>query len=133
LYTLATVTVKSELMDTSTENMIKTAILYMTDSPVSIDGFYNILPEGTKVKSIKIDGDSIYIDFSKEILFPKYPSAESESLALCAIAGVPGMYGIQNTYVSVEGKTSGPIDGKYVEDFWGHVGLYDEPLHPCRK
>ena len=25
----------------------------------------------------------------------------------------------------MEGKDSGQIDGLYIEDFWGHVGIYD--------
>jgi len=73
------------------------------------------------------------VDFSREILFPEYPSATSESLALCAIAGIPSQMGFDSVFVTVEGKSSGPIDGRYVEDFWGHIGLYDQPLHPCGK
>lgn len=129
---LATITLTSSLSDTSTDALIKTALDYMARPPVHIDGFYPVLPENTKVRSITIKEDGIHIDFSKDILFPKYPSATSESLALCAIAGIPSFYGIDNTYITVEGKSKGPVDGKYVEDFWGHVGLYDQPLHPCK-
>ncbi|GAG78354.1 unnamed protein product, partial [marine sediment metagenome] len=25
-----------------------------------------------------------------------------------------------------EGKDSGQVDGLYIEDFWGHVGIYEE-------
>jgi len=129
---LATVTLTASLPDTSTEALIKVALEYLANPPVKIDGMYPVLPSGTKVKKVEIKDGVVYIDFSKEILFPKYPSATSESLALCAIAGIPAQFGIDSTYITVEGKSSGPIDGKYVEDFWGHVGLSDQPLHPCK-
>jgi len=129
---LATVTLTASLPDTSTEALVKVALQYLANPPVKIDGMYPVLPSGTKVKKIEIKDDAVYIDFSKDILFPKYPSATSEQLALCAIAGIPAQFGIDSTYITIEGKSSGPIDGKYVEDFWGHIGLSDQPLHPCR-
>ncbi len=129
---LATVSLTSTVENTATQELIKVAIGYLAHPPVEITGMYPVLPIGTKVKNVVIKDGVAYIDFSKEILYPRYPSATSESLALCAIANIPALYGINSTFITVEGKASGPIDGKRVEDFWGHVGIYDQPLHPCR-
>ena len=135
--TLATVTISTYLTDTSTENILKVAFQYLASPPVKIDGMFPILPTGTKVKSVSIKDGIVHVDFSREILFPEYPSATSESLALCAIAGIPSQLGMDSVFITVEGKPSGPIAGpmvsKRVEDFWGHIGLYDQPLHPCSK
>lgn len=131
--TLATVTISTYLTDTSTENILKVAFKYLATPPVKIDGMFPVLPTNTKVKSVSIKDGVAYVDFSREILFPKYPSATSESLALCAIATIPSQIGIDSVFITVEGKSLGPVDGRYVEDFWGHIGLYDQPLHPCGK
>ncbi len=32
---------------------------------------------------------------------------------------------IKKVKITVEGKDSGQIDGLYIEDFWGHVGIYE--------
>jgi len=31
------------------------------------EGYYSLIPEGTKLNSVKLDGDTVYADFSKEL------------------------------------------------------------------
>jgi hypothetical protein len=86
------------------------------------------LPRSTKVLSVKVDGTTASVDFSREII--TRASAEAavsgtgEALALESIrrtmAGFPTLTRVK---LLVEGRSRGELDGRLIEDFWGHVGL----------
>jgi hypothetical protein len=33
---------------------------------------------------------------------------------------------IERVRITIEGKQNGEVDGLFVEDFWGHVGIYED-------
>ncbi|GAG84391.1 unnamed protein product, partial [marine sediment metagenome] len=70
------------------------------------------------------------VDFSKEIItnFQEIPhSSTTEVLAIFSIVNTLTEFEeINKVKITIEGKDSGQVDGLYIEDFWGHVGIYEE-------
>lgn len=88
------------------------------------------LPSNVKVNSVKISDSTATVDFSKEIItnFEEIPhSSTTEVLAIFSIVNTLTEFEeIKKVKITIEGKDSGQVDGLYVEDFWGHVGIYEE-------
>lgn len=88
------------------------------------------LPSNVKVNSVKISDNTATVDFSKEIItnFEEIPhSSTTEVLAIFSIVNTLTEFEeIKKVKITIEGKDSGQVDGLYVEDFWGHVGIYEE-------
>ncbi|RJQ31124.1 MAG: hypothetical protein C4562_06905 [Actinobacteria bacterium] len=88
-----------------------------------------IFPKNTTVLSIVIVNDLAKVDFSQDILNKPETSASHEEAAIYAIVNTLTQFqGISKVTMLVEGKQKGKVDGKNIEDFWGHVGLYDQPF-----
>jgi len=91
---------------------------------------YPVVPSNVKVNSVKISDSTATVDFSKEIItnFEEIPhSSTTEVLAIFSIVNtLTGFEEIDKVKITIEGKDSGQIDGLYLEDFWGHVGIYEE-------
>lgn len=89
-----------------------------------------VIPSDVRVNSVKISDSTATVDFSKEIItnFEEIPhSSTTEILAISAIVDTLTEFEeIEKVKITIEGKDSGEIDGQYIEDFWGHVGIYDE-------
>ncbi len=66
------------------------------------DNFYPLIPKDTKLNSIKVDKDSVYLDFSKEIL--SINSYLEESMLESIVYSLTEINGINNIYISVDGK-----------------------------
>ncbi|GAG61127.1 unnamed protein product, partial [marine sediment metagenome] len=83
-----------------------------------------------KVNSVKISESTATVDFSKEIItnFQEIPhSSTTEVLAIFSIVNTLTEFEeIKKVKITIEGKDSGQVDGLYIEDFWGHVGIYEE-------
>jgi len=115
--------------------LIKTAVESLIAGPTETEkssGLSGTLPKSTTVRSVKVDGTIATIDFSKEIITKASAEAAvsgtGESLALESVrktvAGVVGGSSkIEKVKIMIEGKSKGQVDGRLVEDFWGHVGL----------
>lgn len=87
------------------------------------------LPKNTKMISMSINKDIATINFSKEILNAPNAGAEAESLTLYSITNTLTQTGvIKKVIIQVEGRVEGEIGQYIIEDFWGHVGLYDQPF-----
>jgi spore germination protein GerM len=88
------------------------------------------IPSNVKVNSVKISDSTATVDFSKEIItnFEEIPhSSTTEVLAIFSIVNTLTEFEeIKNVKITIEGKDSGQVDGLYIEDFWGHVGIYEE-------
>lgn len=88
------------------------------------------IPSNVKVNSVKISDSTATVDFSKEIItnFEEIPhSSTTEVLAIFSIVNTLTEFEeIKKVKITIEGKDSGQVDGLYVEDFWGHVGIYEE-------
>lgn len=95
--------------------------------PAPGSGLRWVLPPTTKVLGTRLEGGVLIVDFSKEIILDAPTlgtGAEGEALALASLANtMTELPGVERVRVLVEGKDSGPVDGRAVEDFWGHVGL----------
>jgi len=93
-------------------------------------GLYPTLPSDVKVNSVSISGGTATVDLSKEILtnFEEIPhSSTTEALAIFSIVNtLTDFEQIEIVKITVEGKDSGEIDGLHIEDFWGHIGIYEE-------
>ncbi len=88
-----------------------------------------VLPKTTKVLGVEKNGDILTVNFSKEIIFDANSvgvSSSTEALALASIANTLTEFSeIKGVKILIEGRDSGEIDGRMIEDFWGHIGIRD--------
>lgn len=93
-------------------------------------GLFPTIPSDVKVNSVMLSGGTAIVDLSKEVLtnFEEIPhSSLSEELAIYSIVNtLTGFEGIDKVRIIVEGLGSGELEGLYIEDFWGHIGIYTE-------
>ncbi len=86
-----------------------------------------VLPDTVKVLDIEVADGTATVNVSKEILTDANQvgvSAEGEGLALSAIANTLTEFAeVSRVKLLVEGMQSGMVEGRFVEDFWGHTGL----------
>jgi germination protein M len=109
-------------------NFYKSVIEELIKGPSSKE-LYPTIPSNTKVNSVTIKEGLATVDFSKEIItnVEQIPhSSVTENLAIYSIVNtLTNFEEIKKVKITVEGKDSGQIDGLYIEDFWGHIGIYD--------
>jgi germination protein M len=114
---------------TADENIYKTCIEELIKGPES-SGLYPTIPSNVRVNLVKVSDGTATVDFSKEIItnFEEIPhSSTTEVLAIYSIVNTLTEFEeINKVQITVEGKDTGEIDGLYVEDFWGHVGIYED-------
>lgn len=67
-----------------------------------LDGFYTIIPKGTVLKDVKVDKDSVYLDFSKDLL--NINAYFEEEMIEGIVFTLTEINGINNIYISVEGE-----------------------------
>ncbi len=107
----------------------KAAIEELIKGPESSQ-LYPTIPSDVRVNSVKISDGTATVDFSKEIItsFEEIPhSSTTEVLAIYSIVDTLTEFEeIDRVKITVEGRDSGEIDELYIEDFWGHVGIYEE-------
>ena len=105
------------------------AIRQLIDGPRD-KSLYPTLPSDTSVNSIKVSDKLAVVDFDIRIIsnFQEIPhSSTTETLAIYSIVNtLTGFDEIEKVRITVEGKESGEIDGFFIEDFWGHIGIYEE-------
>jgi germination protein M len=111
------------------KDLYKNVLEELIKGPES-DQLFPTLPSDVKVNSVKISDSTATVDFSKEIItnFEEIPhSSTTETLAIFSIVNTLTEFKeIKKVKITIEGKDSGEIDGLYIEDFWGHVGIYEE-------
>ncbi len=95
--------------------------------PVAGSQLHAVLPNTVEVLEIVVAGGVCTVNVSKEILTDANQvgvSGTSENLALSAIANtLTGLAEVDKVKLLVEGLQNGMIEGRFVEDFWGHMGL----------
>ena len=110
-------------------NFYKNVIEELIKGPVG-EQLYPTLPSDTKVNALSVENGLAIVDFSKEIITntQEIPhSSTTEILAIFSIVNTLTEFEeIQKVRITVEGKKDGQIDGMYIEDFWGHVGIYED-------
>jgi spore germination protein GerM len=92
------------------------------------ESLQSIIPQDTQVLDITIENGLATVNFSREVLNANVGS----------IGEILGIYSIVNTLTEfssiekvkflVEGSEEGEIDGRLIENWWGHVGLYEQPF-----
>jgi len=91
---------------------------------------YPTIPSTVKVNSVIVADGLAIVDFSKEIITDTQDiphSSTTEILAIYSIVDTLTEFKeIPKVRITIEGKQKGTIDGLYIEDFWGHVGIYDD-------
>jgi spore germination protein GerM len=111
------------------KELYKSVLEELIKGPQSEELFPTI-PSNVKVNSVEISDSTATVDFSKEIItnFEEIPhSSTTEVLAIFSIVNTLTEFEeIKKVKITIEGKESGEVDGIYVEDFWGHVGIYEE-------
>ncbi|NSW83483.1 MAG: GerMN domain-containing protein [Syntrophothermus sp.] len=86
-------------------------------------GATTVIPLGTKVLGLKVDKGLATVDFSREVLKANVGSA-GEALGIQSIVNTLTEFpGIERVSFTVEGKVD-----EQTRDWWGHVGLYDQPF-----
>ena len=86
-----------------------------------------VQPQG-KVLNVKVDKSGLAtINFNKQILNFE-ASKKEKALAFAAIIETIRQFkNVKKLRFQVEGKESGFIDGKKIENFWGDISLKDQP------
>ena len=111
------------------EYFYKSVIEELIKGPENVQ-LYPTLPSNTQVYSVSVENGLATVDFSKEIItdFEEIPhSSTTEMLAIYSIVNTLTEFDeIEKVRITIEGKQNGEIDGLFIEDFWGHVGIYED-------
>lgn len=107
------------------DNVLASAMDLLTSPPLYIKGVTSPLPPGTKCLSAEIQGDTAYINFSKELKDNFSGGSTNEMLVV---------YSIVNTACSIKGikKAQILIEGKETDSLGGHIDI-SYPLEPDRE
>ena len=91
---------------------------------------YPTIPSDVSVNSVKVSDGLAIVDFNIRLIsnFQEIPhSSTTETLAIYSIVNtLTSFEEIEQVRITIEGRESGEIEGFYVEDFWGHIGIYEE-------
>lgn len=105
----------------------RTAVEELIRGPAPGSPLHPVLPDTVKVLGVDVAGGVCTLNVSKEILTDASlvgVGSTSEALALSAIADTLTEFGeIDRVKLLIEGMQSGMVEGRFVEDFWGHTGL----------
>lgn len=67
-----------------------------------LDGFYTLIPKGTVLNDVRVDKDSVYLDFSKDLL--NINVYFEEEMIEGIVFTLTEINGINNVYISIEGE-----------------------------
>ena len=86
-------------------------------------------PADTEVLEVTVEHGTAIVDLSAEALTANV-GAELESLGIqAAVYTLTEMAGVDRVEFTVEGKESGEAsNGRMIENWWGHVGLSEQPF-----
>ena len=123
----------AQMTEGETEMLFHQENMALADGSINTDPMSNLyptIPSNVKVNSVKISDGTAVVDFSREIItnINEIPhSSTTETLAVYSIVNTLTEFEeIEKVKITVEGRDSGQIDGQYIEDFWGHIGIYEE-------
>lgn len=113
----------------ATPGVARAAMERLIEGPEPGSGLAPVLPDSVKIIDIGVEDGLCTVDVSKQIITDSSSlayGARGEQLALASIANtLTEIEGIERVKLLVEGAQSGEVDGRLIEDFWGHVGLPD--------
>ncbi|MDD3652776.1 MAG: Gmad2 immunoglobulin-like domain-containing protein [Desulfotomaculaceae bacterium] len=106
-----------------TKEVIKAALEELINTNPVTPGASRLLPPDTKIRGITIRDGLATVDFSREVLLANV-GATGEALGIQSIVNtITEIPDIKKVSFMVEGK----VDEK-AKDWWGHVGLYNQPF-----
>lgn len=82
-----------------------------------------VLPPATKILGVKIDQGLATVNFSADVLKANVGSTGEELGITSIVNTLTELPDVTKVSFQVEGKVEGPA-----KDWWGHVGLYDQPF-----
>lgn len=110
------------------DDIYKIAIQELIKGPLAED-LYPTVPSDTIVNSVIISDGLATVDFNIRIIsnFEEIPhSSATETLAIYSIVNTLTEFeGIERVKITIRGLSSGEIDEYMIEDFWGHIGIYE--------
>ena len=110
------------------ENIYKTIIEELIKGPASQD-LYPTIPPDSVVNSVELSNGLAIVDFNLRIItnYEDIPhSSTTETMAIYSIVNTLTEFEeIEMVKITIEGKDSGEVEGIYIEDFWGHIGIYE--------
>ena len=86
----------------SIEDLMIKKIDILINGNEELNDFKTLIPKGTKIKSLKVDKNNVYINFSKEFL--TIGEETEEKMIEAIIFSLTEVNGIDNIYISVEGE-----------------------------
>lgn len=117
-----------EVKTSGNGNIYEEAIQELIKGP-SEEELYPTLPSDVSVNSVVVSDGVAVVDFDIRIIsnFEEIPhSSTTETLAIYSIVNTLTEFDdIEKVKITIEGKESGQVDEYYVENFWGHIGLYE--------
>jgi hypothetical protein len=111
-----------------TTGVARAAMEELIKGPSEGSGLLAAFPSTVKVLDVSVKDGVCTVNLSKEVIVDKAKEggagAAMEGLALTSIANTLTEFPtVQKVRLLIEGRQSGQVDGFYIEDFWGHVGL----------
>ena len=88
--------------NTSIKEDIKAKIDVLIHGDNNLSKFYSLIPKTTILKNIKVDKDSVYLDFNKDILTVN--EYVEESMIEAIVYTLTETNGINNVYINVDGN-----------------------------
>lgn len=106
-------------------NPMETALYELIKGTPTTPGAQRVIPEDTKVLGIEVSSGEARVNFSRAVLRANV-GAELEALGIASIVNTLSEFPeIQRVSFLVEGG----LDQEAM-DWWGHVGLYEQPFTP---
>jgi len=106
-----------------TQDAMKAALEELNNANPVMPGAARVLPPATKINSINIKDGLATVDFSRDVLRANV-GASGEAMGIQSIVNTLTEFPeIKKVSFTVEGK----IDERTM-DWWGHVGLYEQPF-----
>lgn len=96
------------------EGLIREKIKILINGDKSLGKFYSLIPKNTILKDVKVEKDSVYLNFNKEFLnVNKYLE---ESMIEAIVYSLTEINGINNVYINVDSKklTKLPNSGREI-------------------
>ena len=96
------------------EGLIREKIKILINGDKSLGKFYSLIPKNTILKDVKVEKDSVYLNFNKEILnVNKYLE---ESMIEAIVFSLTEINGINNVYINVDSEklTKLPKSGREI-------------------
>jgi len=108
---------------TETNNLARAALEELINGEPVTEGARRVLPPETELIGISIKDGLALVNFSQEVLLANVGSAE-EALGIQSIVNTLTEFeNVDEVSFMVEGETGGRV-----MDWWGHVGLYEQPF-----